>query len=99
MIVVAGNISVKPESLGAAIELCKWMTAETVVENGCIVYSFYESLNDPHILHVFEEWESIEDLGLHLAASHFVKFIAEIEPMLAVPPEVKVYEIESVRPL
>ncbi len=99
MVVVGGTVLVKPESIRAASELCLWMTAETRVEPGCITYGFHVSLNDPNMIQVFEEWESMEDLSLHLATAHYVKFIEEIGPMLAQAPDVKIYEIASVRPL
>ena len=99
MVVVGGTVLIKAECVSDAHKLCLWMTEETLKEVGCITYGFHQSLNDPNTIQVFEEWDSIEDLTNHLATSHFAEFIEKLTPLAAGEPNVKIYEIESVRPL
>jgi quinol monooxygenase YgiN len=66
VLVLAGCVRIDParrnDVLQAAIEVMQ----ETRKLPGCITFVFSEDLEDPGLLHVFQEWASLEALGRHL---------------------------------
>ena len=99
MIIIAGTISVKPETREAAIEACLTMQKATQQEEGCISYRFHADLEDPNTLFLFEEWESQEHLSAHFKAEHMKAYRAVIPALVNGPSKLKYYTIESSRPL
>jgi quinol monooxygenase YgiN len=93
MITVAGRIPIKPESRELALEAMRKVTRLTHSDAGCLQYHFYADLEDPNMLHVFEEWESAEALTLHLQQPHTLEFLGAIGAIAAGPPQVKRYVV------
>lgn len=67
MLVLAGSVRIDPaqrsDATLAAIEVMR----ETRKRPGCISCVFSTDLDDPGVLHVFQEWESAEAFELHLS--------------------------------
>lgn len=93
MIVVAGDVSLKVETREEAVEIIKWMVAETQKEAGCISYNFYSDLSDPTKLKIFEEWESMEHLAAHFETEHMAEFRGKIPNFVAEKNRVFKYEV------
>ena len=70
MIIVAGAINVKPEAHDTAVDAFKDMTAATLLEDGCISYEFFASLEGSGKFHVYEHWESKAALAAHSKTAH-----------------------------
>ena len=99
MIVVSGELEIRADRRDEAVELVRWMMAETAKENGCLTYRFYSDLENPALFRVFEEWESGEDLAAHSKSSHMTEFREKIAGMLAGAPRIAKYEIANSGPL
>lgn len=95
MIVVAGKISVKPERRDEARRAALAMVEATRREAGCISYAFYADLVDPGTFFVFEEWESDAALAAHFQSAHMARFQQEVPALIAAPPAIERYVVES----
>jgi quinol monooxygenase YgiN len=96
MIVVAGTALLLPGNRARADELIREIVAKTRPVKGCRSYTFYISLEDENRLHVFEEWETEEDLNAHLAAHHTQEFLGAIGGLLAALPDIQRYHVTNV---
>jgi len=95
MIVIAGKIQVKPERRDEARKAALDMVEATRRESGCLSYAFYADLVEPATFFLFEEWESDAALGAHFQTEHMARFQQHIPALLAAPPTIKRYVVES----
>lgn len=95
MIVIAGKIQVKPERRDEARKAALDMVEATRRESGCLSYAFYADLVEPATFFLFEEWESDAALGAHFQTEHMARFQQQIPALLAAPPTIKRYVVES----
>lgn len=96
MIVVAGQARINPELRDEAIAAILKMMKATHQEAGCISYTFSADLEDDGLIHLFEQWESGDDLAKHFKTPHMAEFRAALPRFLTEPTKIKRYEIESV---
>ncbi len=68
MIIVAGYIDVDPAVRGEFLEAMRDTIVATRSEPGCIEYTFSADAVEPGRVRLFEQWETKDDLGTHLAA-------------------------------
>jgi quinol monooxygenase YgiN len=99
MITIAGRILIRPEMRAQAMEAAVRVVRATQSDAGCLQYHFCVDLEDPNMLHVFEEWSSQEELVTHLRQPHTVEFLARIAEMAAGAPTVKRYVVSESRDL
>ena len=95
MIVIAGKIQVKPERRDEARKAALDMVEATRRESGCVSYTFYADLVDPGTFFLFEEWESDAALAAHFQTPHMARFQEQAPALLAAPPTIKRYVVES----
>lgn len=60
------------------IPLIKELANETVKEDGCIKFEFYQDENNADILFMVEEWESKELLENHMFSEHFKRIVPKL---------------------
>jgi quinol monooxygenase YgiN len=96
MIVIAGKVAVRPERRHEAVRAALAMADATRKEEGCIAYQFSSDLADPNTILVFEEWENDEALARHFQTEHMRVFREQLARLLAGPPAIRRYSIESV---
>lgn len=70
MLIVTGEIEIEPADIEALRAAAVAMMTETAKEQGCRFYRFYQDLEHPARLRVYEEWESEADLTAHMATPH-----------------------------
>jgi quinol monooxygenase YgiN len=99
MIVIAGHVAVRPERRNDAVSAALAMAEATRRENGCISYRFSSDLADPNTIFIFEEWESEEALERHFQTEHMRGFRAALPQLLAGPPTIKRYVVQSASPM
>jgi quinol monooxygenase YgiN len=95
MIVIAGKIAVRPEGREDARRAALAMAEATRRESGCISYAFYADLADPGAFFLFEEWESDAALAAHFQTEHMARFQQQVPALLAGPPTITRYVVES----
>lgn len=99
MIVIAGNVTVKPETRDQWMQVAMTMSRASEAEDGCVTYRFYQDLEDPDLMLLFEVWESEEALEAHFKTEHMAEYRSRIPDLVAGPSKLTRYEVSSSRPL
>ena len=97
MIIVAGHFRVAPADRAAFLENREASMLRSRGEKGCHVYAFSPDPLDPGLVHLYERWESAEDLAAHAAVNR-----ANPRPpdgIEVLESELLRYEIAKVSPL
>ena len=95
MIVSHGKFTILPDQIERARELMMTMVQDTIKEPGCITYDYFESLNNPNTMMLFQEWESIEAINDHFATKHMAEFLKVLPELLAEEVITHRYAIKS----
>ena len=93
MIIVLVEVEVEPGSISQVKDALAKMETETRKEPGCLSYAFSVDLSDESRVRVTERWQTIEDVGKHMATPHMAEFqnaVVSIEPKSV---EIKAYEV------
>lgn len=99
MIVIAGTARVQSEHREQAHAAARTMAAASRAEPGCRQYRFSVDLDDPDVVHVFEEWDSAEALEVHFATPHMAEFQTALGATLDGSPEITRFEVTVAGPL
>jgi quinol monooxygenase YgiN len=99
MILIAGTFHLKPEEAERALAAMLTVQEASETEAGCVHYRFMPSLTDKHVVHVFEEWESLDALGAHYGTAHVAAFNGVLGGFLASSASVEMYDGSAKRPL
>lgn len=83
MIVLAGEISFKPEFREEGLRACEAMLTPSRAEPGCLSYRF------------FEEWRSRQDLDDHFSMEPFKKFAEQVGLWSAASPRIRIYSVSE----
>ena len=76
MLVVTGIIEINADDLDAAKALAGPMGTPSRAEQGCHAYAFYQDLENPGKLRIYEEWADQSALDAHFATPHMAAFVA-----------------------
>ena len=96
MLIISGEVQVKPEARDRAIEVALKMAKASETEEGCISYRFYASLEDPNTFRIFEVWETEEALNSHFETPHMQEFRHHLPDIVAGPLDIKRYDVSKV---
>lgn len=99
LIVVAGNIKVKPNKREEFIALSKTFIKPSRSEAGSIAYSFYEDETEKNTFLFFEEWRDQAALDYHFQTPYFQKFVDRSPDLFAEPAQIKIYTIDKIQTL
>ncbi|HRJ25877.1 MAG TPA: putative quinol monooxygenase [Fimbriimonadaceae bacterium] len=95
MIVLAGEISFKPEFREEGLRACEAMLAPSRAEPGCLSHRFFEDPLLPGTILFFEEWRSRQDLDDHFAMEPFQKFAEQVGSWSAASPRIRIYSVSE----
>jgi quinol monooxygenase YgiN len=99
IIVVAGEIDFPPENREAALAGAKELIDMALAEKGCLHYAWSADPHDPGRVHVFEEWESAEDLQAHLVAPSYTGMLAHLGPFSILSANTRKYRCDLSEPV
>lgn len=99
MLVVAGHIEFDPTATERAREACAAMMAATHEEPGNLAYVFSIDVADPGRMHIFECWESQQDLDAHFTLPHMAAFQAVVPELGVTGMKIDKYHVSSVEPM
>ena len=99
MLVVAGSVRIDPAKRNDVIDATIEVMQETRKLPGCISLVFSADLEDPGVLHVFQEWESQEALDRHLSAPRVEAVRLRLGSLGVREIAVQRYAIQSVGPI
>lgn len=81
MIRVIGHFRLPAGQLDAAREPMRRVVAETLMEAGCLGYSYAEDVCEPGLIRVSEAWERRDQLDAHLQSPHMLRWRTEREAL------------------
>lgn len=61
-------------------------------ETGCINYDLHQSLDEPCLFLLYENWQSADHLDKHMQTPHFKEFVSKMVDLLSEPPEITLWE-------
>jgi len=100
MLIVTGIITVSSlEDVQRARPAIAQMVAETMQEDGCIAYDFWQHPEDPTRFRVYEEWRDRPALDAHSASAHMGVFRAALAKLGPMTRDLVTIEAGTVRPL
>ena len=70
MLIVTGEIEIDPADIETLRAAAIVMMDETAKEEGCRFYRFYQDVQHPGKVRVYEEWDSREALQAHFETPH-----------------------------
>ncbi len=73
------------------LNVARKVVEETRKEEGCIMYTLNEDVNDPSIMTNIEEWENLDALDQHNKSEHIRKLVPELRKMRE-STEINVYK-------
>lgn len=91
-IVVVGSLKARPGKEDETREALDGLVAPTHAEDGCILYSLHQGVDDKTRFAFVERWASREHLGAHLAGPHIAAVLERADELLSEPPDIVVYD-------
>jgi len=95
MIVVSGTFRLGASSVDAAKAATTEMAVATRSEDGCISYTFFQSIEEPTTFRVFEEWETDAALKVHFDAPHMKVFRQKLGDLEVLERNIKRYVVSD----
>jgi quinol monooxygenase YgiN len=92
MIIVAGEIVVDPSAIPQVRDALAKMEQETRNEAGCITYAFSQDICAPEMVRIFERWNSMADIELHMKTPHMAEFMGSVVALAPKSMEIKAYD-------
>lgn len=77
-IIIAGRVDFPPENREAALAGAESLIALALAEAGCRHYAWTSDPYDPGRVHVFEEWDSADELAAHLVGPAYHGMLAHL---------------------
>jgi quinol monooxygenase YgiN len=98
-VVVAGTFRVPPSELDALRPHAVAVMRATRAEDGCAAYSYAEDIDEPGLIHVFEQWRDQAALDAHFQTPHMAAWREIRAAHQFTDRNLKVYEIAGERPI
>ena len=98
-IIIAGTLRFDPDKTDEAMSAVVEMMEATHREEGCHAYVFSADPIEEGLLHIFEKWESEEDLAAHFETAHIAQFRSKVPDLGVTGIDVLKYEVASEGPL
>jgi len=99
MIIVAGTITIDPASRQEMLEAVVPMMEASRAEPGCHEYVFSADPIDPSTVHLYELWESEDDLRAHFETDHMAQWQQRSAKLPISGRSVSKYTISGVGPV
>ena len=99
MLVLAGSVRIDPAKRNDGVEATIEVMQESRKLPGCISFVLAADLEDPGVLHVFQEWESPEALNRHLTGPRVEAVRLQLGSLGVCEIAVQRYSISSVGPI
>jgi len=91
-VTVTARLKVKPGLEDRFRQEFEPVIALTRAEDGCLNYDLHQSIEDPSLFLLHENWASENILNLHLQQPYIRALGAKAEEFLVEPPEVKLWQ-------
>jgi len=98
-LIIAGTVRVPPENLDRFRPHMAAMVSASRAEVGCIAYGYGEDVNQPGLIHVFEEWADRATIDRHFASAHMAVWREHFRTFGVSDRNLTLYEVASQRPI
>lgn len=90
---VVARVVALPEKVEEVKSVLMALIEPTRQEKGCITYELLQNHEDPTDFTFVEEWESQSLLNTHLSSQHLQEAGSQLEGLVAVAPDIRVYQL------
>lgn len=98
-ILISGEVDLAPGQRTEALAGAKpWIDA-ALAEAGCVHYSWAADPADPDRVHVFEQWDSAEELAAHLVSPAYFGMLGHMSKFGIVAAVTRKYRCDLVEPV
>ena len=94
MIQASLRITASPERRDEIVQTFRALLEPTEVKRGCLGCRFYQDVADENALTYVEEWQTQDDLELHLRSDQYRKLLVLID-LSTTPPELRFHTISQ----
>lgn len=98
-IVITGEVDLAPGTRDAALAGAGPLIEEALAEPGCRHYSWAADPFLPDRIHVFEEWDTAEELAAHLIAPSYFGMLAYLSGIGIAGAETRKYRVDRIEPV
>lgn len=77
-VLIAGTIDLDPERRDEALQAGKGPIDDALTQKGCLAYAWTADPFDAGRVHVFEHWETAEDLARHLEGPFYAAMLSTL---------------------
>jgi len=98
-VVISGEIDVEPDKREKAILDAQPLIAAALGELGCVHYDWTMDPAKPGRIHVFEEWDTEDDLIAHLAAAPYREMAGHLAATGILSAVTRKYRVDLVEPV
>ena len=99
MILIAGEVDFPPENRAAALAGAGDLIAMALAESGCRHYAWSADPHDPGRVHVFEQWDSPEELQVHLEGPAYRGMLAHLGGFTILAANTRKYRVDLSEPV
>jgi quinol monooxygenase YgiN len=97
MLLVAGAITIRPETFAEAKRVALEHVHRSRAEPGCISHDVSVDVDNPLKLHFIERWESAEALRAHFAVKASRVFWKVLQDLAAEPGAMHIYDASKIK--
>jgi quinol monooxygenase YgiN len=98
-IVITGEVDLHPGQREAALAGAKALIDEALAEPGCRHYSWAADPYMPDRIHVFEEWDTADQLAAHLVAPSYFGMLGHLSQFGIAGAVTRKYRVDLIEPV
>jgi quinol monooxygenase YgiN len=98
-IVIAGEVDFPPQNRAAALAGAEALIGMALAEPGCRHYAWSADPHDPGRVHVFEEWDSAEELQAHLEGEAYHGMLGHLSGYTILNANTRKYRCDLAEPV
>lgn len=98
-IVISGEIDLDPAAREQALLDARPLIEAALAEKGCIHYAWGADLSLPGRVHVFEEWDTEQDLAVHFAGQPYLKMSGHLGAVGIKAANTRKYRVDLIEPV
>jgi len=98
-IVIAGEVDFPPENRDAALAGAKSLIDMALAEPGCRHYAWSADPHDPGRVHVFEEWDSADELQAHPECEAYRAMLGHLSQFTLLNADTRKYRFDLREPV